>query len=150
MRLFACSTAALAAGAAIFAATAGADRAATPVATGCPAGYSLFVGRNTAIWGAGFPRQPCQRRQRRRPGLRARVPERGTRCFLRERPRRLLAGVTRPAALQLHRGQQPGGRSDWGSPRPRQLNTTVRGSLANSLGTASHVRDTTLLRERSG
>ena len=43
MRLFACSTAALAAGAAIFAATAGADRAATPVATGCPAGYSLFV-----------------------------------------------------------------------------------------------------------
>src|SRR5205085_2153852 len=40
---FACSTAALAAGAAIFAATAGADRAAMPVATGCPAGYSLFV-----------------------------------------------------------------------------------------------------------
>jgi hypothetical protein len=42
MRLFVCGTAALAAGAAIFAATAGAAPAATPVATGCPAGNSLF------------------------------------------------------------------------------------------------------------
>jgi hypothetical protein len=42
MRLLFCSSAALAAAAAIFAATAGASPEATPVATGCPAGYSLF------------------------------------------------------------------------------------------------------------
>ena len=43
MRLFVCSTAALAATAAIFATTAGAGPAATPIVTGCPAGYSLFA-----------------------------------------------------------------------------------------------------------
>lgn len=43
MRCLICSTAALAAAAAVFVAGAAADTAATPVATGCPAGFSLFA-----------------------------------------------------------------------------------------------------------